>query len=299
MWFRSLFYFHPEVALMVNIPVAFKIHIVVAMVLFIIWPFTRLVHALTVPLHYVFRPYTVYRTRGGPACGHVEAGIRWVLSRVSVPPANTHIQWLQKRKYEHPCCTELRPKEWSAFNVLLATFVSTIGFWAWTIVGPLAKMYAKQMHLDAGMTSLLVAMPIFIGAYWPYSVGGLTDRYGGRIMFTIVLAVSAPLVLLVGVAGQMNSLPMLLIVSFFLGIAGTVFAVGIPSARHGMTHRRRASQPACSVQAWWVPRFSAFATPAWCRVSVTSTSHSDCCDLCSNRRDFFRVPEGFPGNHWP
>ena len=37
-WFRSLFYFHPEVALMVNIPVAFKIHIVVAMVLFIIWP---------------------------------------------------------------------------------------------------------------------------------------------------------------------------------------------------------------------------------------------------------------------
>jgi respiratory nitrate reductase, gamma subunit len=68
-WFRSLFYFHPEVALMVNIPVAFKIHIVVAMVLFIIWPFTRLVHALTVPLHYVFRPYTVYRTRGGQRVG--------------------------------------------------------------------------------------------------------------------------------------------------------------------------------------------------------------------------------------
>ena len=39
-------------------------------------------------------------------------------------------------------------------NVLLATFASTIGFWAWTVVGPLAKMYAKQMHLDAGMTSL-------------------------------------------------------------------------------------------------------------------------------------------------
>ena len=102
-------------------------------------------------------------------------------------------------------------KNGQLFNVLLATFVSTIGFWAWTIVGPLAKMYAKQMHLDAGMTSLLVAMPIFIGAIGRIPVGGLTDRYGGRIMFTIVLAVSAPLVLLVGVAGQMNSLPMLLI----------------------------------------------------------------------------------------
>ena len=206
---------------------------------------------------------------------------------------------LQKRKYEHPCCTELRPKEWSAFNVLLATFVSTIGFWAWTIVGPLAKMYAKQMHLDAGMTSLLVAMPIFIGAYWPYSVGGLTDRYGGRIMFTIVLAVSAPLVLLVGVAGQMNSLPMLLIVSFFLGIAGTVFAVGIPSARHGMTHRRRASQPACSVQAWWVPRFPHSLPPPGAGYRLLPDHILIAVDLCSNRRDFFRVPEGFPGNHWP
>ena len=113
-------------------------------------------------------------------------------------------------------------------NVLLATFISTIGFWAWTIVGPLAKLYAKQMHLDAGMTSVLVAMPIFIGAIGRIPAGGLTDRYGGRITFTAVLAISAPLVLLVGVAGQMNSLPMLLIVSFFLGIAGTVFAIGIP-----------------------------------------------------------------------
>ena len=77
-------------------------------------------------------------------------------------------------------------------NVLLATFASTIGFWAWTVVGPLAKMYAKQMHLDAGMTSLLVAMPIFIGAIGRIPVGGLTDRYGGRIMFTAVLAISAP-----------------------------------------------------------------------------------------------------------
>ena len=54
---------------MVNVPVAFKIHIIVAMVLFIIWPFTRLVHALTVPLHYLFRPYTIYRSRGGERVG--------------------------------------------------------------------------------------------------------------------------------------------------------------------------------------------------------------------------------------
>ena len=64
-WFRSLFYFHPEVKYMVEVPLSFKIHIVSALCLFIIWPFTRLVHALSLPLHYLFRPYTVYRSRRG------------------------------------------------------------------------------------------------------------------------------------------------------------------------------------------------------------------------------------------
>lgn len=33
------------------------------MALFAIWPFTRLVHAFTAPVHYLFRPYIVYRSR--------------------------------------------------------------------------------------------------------------------------------------------------------------------------------------------------------------------------------------------
>ncbi|TFB76150.1 hypothetical protein E3O06_01830 [Cryobacterium glaciale] len=38
-------------------------HTLVGMLLFTIWPFTRLVHAFTAPLHYLFRRYIVYRTR--------------------------------------------------------------------------------------------------------------------------------------------------------------------------------------------------------------------------------------------
>jgi len=33
------------------------------MALFALWPFSRLVHAFTAPLHYLFRPYIVYRSR--------------------------------------------------------------------------------------------------------------------------------------------------------------------------------------------------------------------------------------------
>ena len=34
------------------------------MLVFMIWPFTRLVHAFSAPLGYLFRPYVVYRDRG-------------------------------------------------------------------------------------------------------------------------------------------------------------------------------------------------------------------------------------------
>ena len=33
------------------------------MVLFALWPFTRLVHAFSAPIGYLFRPYIVYRSR--------------------------------------------------------------------------------------------------------------------------------------------------------------------------------------------------------------------------------------------
>jgi nitrate reductase gamma subunit len=67
-WFRSLFVFQPDVASMAAAPWEFQLHTLVGMALFVLWPFTRLVHALTAPFHYLFRPYIVYRTRDeGPA----------------------------------------------------------------------------------------------------------------------------------------------------------------------------------------------------------------------------------------
>ncbi|MEX5296616.1 MFS transporter [Kocuria sp. CPCC 205268] len=113
-------------------------------------------------------------------------------------------------------------------NLILATLASTIGFWAWTIVGPLSKRYAQQMELDATQTAVLVAMPILVGAVCRVPVGALTDRYGGRVMFTVILGLTAPLVLLTGIVGQLNNFGLLVAVAFFLGIAGTVFAIGIP-----------------------------------------------------------------------
>ena len=63
-WFRGLFAFSPDAALMANAPFVFQLHAVTAWLLFLAWPFTRLVHAWSVPVGYLLRRSQVlYRSR--------------------------------------------------------------------------------------------------------------------------------------------------------------------------------------------------------------------------------------------
>ena len=64
-WFRSIFLLNPQPELMADVPTVFKLHIVAGLLLFAIWPFTRLVHVVSVPVGYMTRPYVVYRSREG------------------------------------------------------------------------------------------------------------------------------------------------------------------------------------------------------------------------------------------
>ncbi|MGI5121087.1 respiratory nitrate reductase subunit gamma [Marinactinospora thermotolerans] len=62
-WFRSIWILQPDVAAMAASTFAFKLHVVIGLALFTLFPFTRLVHAFTAPVGYLFRPYVVYRAR--------------------------------------------------------------------------------------------------------------------------------------------------------------------------------------------------------------------------------------------
>jgi nitrate reductase gamma subunit len=62
-WFRSIFFFQPQPELMSQAGLGFQLHALSALVLFAIWPFTRLVHVFSAPLGYLTRPYIVYRSR--------------------------------------------------------------------------------------------------------------------------------------------------------------------------------------------------------------------------------------------
>ncbi len=47
---------------MANAPWSFQLHALVALALFALWPFTRLVHVFSAPVGYLTRPCIVYRS---------------------------------------------------------------------------------------------------------------------------------------------------------------------------------------------------------------------------------------------
>ncbi|MFE9568097.1 respiratory nitrate reductase subunit gamma [Streptomyces sp. NPDC006692] len=63
LWFRSPFALDPDVSAMAHAPLVHQVHALLAMALFALWPFSRLVHAFTAPIGYLARPYVVYRSR--------------------------------------------------------------------------------------------------------------------------------------------------------------------------------------------------------------------------------------------
>lgn len=146
-------------------------------------------------------------------------------------------------------------------QVLLATLASTLGFWAWMIIAPLQGLYASQMRLDQGQISLMLATPILVGALGRVPVGALTDRFGGRRMFALVLLASVPAVLLVALAGSIRSYPLLIVAGFVLGVAGTIFAAGVPFSSAWFPPARRGLANGIFGMGMIGTAVSAFATP--------------------------------------
>lgn len=146
-------------------------------------------------------------------------------------------------------------------QVLLATLASTVGFWAWMLISPIQRFYAEGMGLNEGQVSLMLAAPVLVGALGRIIVGALTDRFGGRKMFTVVLLGSVPAVLLVALAGSIGSFPLLIAAGTYLGVAGTIFAVGIPFSSAWYAPERRGFANGVFGMGMVGTAVSAFVTP--------------------------------------
>lgn len=72
-WIRGVFLLHPDAALMADVPLVLQLHILTALALFAVSPFTRLVHIFSLPLAYLRRAPMQYRRRA-PAMPSERAG---------------------------------------------------------------------------------------------------------------------------------------------------------------------------------------------------------------------------------
>lgn len=77
-WFRGLFIGQPDVQAIATAPLIYQVHATSAWVIWGFWPFSRLVHAWSYPLWYLWRPYVVYRSRkAGPPPEPGTGGRKW------------------------------------------------------------------------------------------------------------------------------------------------------------------------------------------------------------------------------
>jgi nitrate reductase gamma subunit len=68
-WFRGVFALQDHAELMAGVPLVYQIHTLSAWAILALWPFSRLVHAWSIPLQYIGRPYILYRRRYQAARG--------------------------------------------------------------------------------------------------------------------------------------------------------------------------------------------------------------------------------------
>src|SRR6516164_3019739 len=106
----------------------------------------------------------------------------------------------------------------------LAAFSFAVCFAAWGLISAFAPRFREAFHLTATQTAFLISVPVLLGSLLRIVTGMLSDRFGGRIIFTLLMFVVAVPAYLVP---DVSSYQTLLIVAFFLGIAGSSFAVGV------------------------------------------------------------------------
>ena len=63
LWWRSLFILQPDVAAVQDANLLYRVHAIIAWAFWAVFPFSRLVHMLSIPLQYLGRPYILYRRR--------------------------------------------------------------------------------------------------------------------------------------------------------------------------------------------------------------------------------------------
>ena len=114
-------------------------------------------------------------------------------------------------------------KAWSV--LIVSTWSFTVCFMVWMMFGVIGIPIKKMLDLNATQFGLLTAMPVLTGSLVRVPLGIWTDRYGGRIVMAVLMAVTVPAIWLMAYASEYWHF---LTIGLFVGLAGGSFSVGTP-----------------------------------------------------------------------
>ena len=140
--------------------------------------------------------------------------------------------------------TPTNPIPRQAWSVLIvSTIAFTVCFMVWMMFGVIGIPLKKTLGLNATEFGLLTATPVLDRIADRVPLGIWTDRYGGRIVMTLLMAlVTVPAIWLMSYASEYWHF---LVIGLFVGLAGGSFSVGRPMWRAGSQRHARAWPWAC------------------------------------------------------
>ncbi|MGG6892332.1 MFS transporter [Rhizobium sp. BR 315] len=105
-----------------------------------------------------------------------------------------------------------------------STFAFTICFAVWTIFAIIGIRIKQELGLNETEFGLLVGTPVLTGSVARILLGIWTERYGGRLVYTLTMMAAAVATILLSYA---TTYTQMLIAGLGVGLAGGSFAVGI------------------------------------------------------------------------
>src|SRR6516225_11172025 len=77
------------------------------------------------------------------------------------------------------------------WQLALGTFSFAVCFAAWGLISAFAPRFREAFHLSATQTAFLVAVPVLLGSLLRIVTGMLADRFGGRLIFALLMVIVA------------------------------------------------------------------------------------------------------------
>jgi len=108
--------------------------------------------------------------------------------------------------------------------VTLSTVAFTVCFAVWMMFAVIGIPIKKTLGLNETQFGLLAAMPVLTGSLIRLPLGMWTDKFGGRIVFFLLMLSTVVPIWLIGEATEYWQY---LVLGLFVGLAGGSFSVGI------------------------------------------------------------------------